>query len=96
MKNNQKGSAILAILIVLILAIAAAIGAGWYAYRFYSAPPENIDMPEINFSASPELLDENPRTKMKGTGKQSRRRKGPLLRRRHLLNTRPDRIHPRS
>jgi serpin B len=60
MEKNQKGSAILAILIVLILAIAAAIGAGWYAYRFYSAVPENIDMPEINFSAGPELLDENP------------------------------------
>jgi serpin B len=68
MKNNQKGSAILAILIVLILAIAAAIGAGWYAYRFYSAPPENIDMPEINFSASPELLDENPPNENEGDG----------------------------
>ena len=68
MKKNQKGSAILAILIVLILAIAAAIGAGWYAYRFYSAPPENIDMPEINFSAGPELLDENPPNENEGDG----------------------------
>lgn len=59
MKNNQKGSAILAILIVLILAIAAAIGAGWYAYRYYSTE-SNTNMPEINFSASPEFLDENP------------------------------------
>ena len=68
MEKNQKGSAILAILIVLILAIAAAIGAGWYAYRFYSAAPENIDMPEINFSASPELLDENPPNENEGDG----------------------------
>ena len=68
MKKNQKGSAILAILIVLILAIAAAIGAGWYAYRFYSAAPENIDMPEINFSAGPELLDENPPNENEGDG----------------------------
>jgi len=68
MEKNQKGSAILAILIVLILAIAAAIGAGWYAYRFYSAAPENIDMPEINFSAGPELLDENPPNENEGDG----------------------------
>jgi len=63
MDKNQKGSAVLAILIVLVLAIAAAIGAGWYAYRFYSAAPENVNMPEINFSMGPEILDENPENK---------------------------------
>lgn len=47
MENNQKGNAILAIVAVLMLAIAAAIGAGWYAYQLYSVAPEIIETGDI-------------------------------------------------
>jgi len=39
MKTSQKGNAVIIILAALGIAIAGAIGAGWYAYQLYSTVP---------------------------------------------------------
>ena len=39
MKNYQQGNAVIIILAALGIAIAGAIGAGWYAYQLYSTTP---------------------------------------------------------